>query len=194
MIADNNATNEEYHAYTECVSARKPALSIKFGRILQLKDAKRYAIDKKQHIGNTHIVFHAIGNLELIDSTEDIAVCIVKVNKTNIEVHTIAMTGITVAVANELKGVAQTFKVALPGNVTQIVDNLGDIAIGQVWILILQINAQIINLRIFDKQWLPELTVDISAISILPALCLQQINQGFFIFTLVKFSFHDVNF
>ena len=83
---------------------------------------------------------------------------------------------------------------ALPGNVTQIVDNLGDIAIGQVWILILQINAQIINLRIFDKQWLPELTVDISAISILPALCLQQINQGFFIFTLVKFSFHDVNF
>ena len=71
-------------------------VSIKFGRILQLKDAKRYAIDKKQHIGNTHIVFHAIGNLELIDSTEDIAVCIVKVNKTNIEVHTIAMTGITV--------------------------------------------------------------------------------------------------
>ena len=169
-------------------------VSIKFGRILQLKDAKRYAIDKKQHIGNTHIVFHAIGNLELIDSTEDIAVCIVKVNKTNIEVHTIAMTGITLAVAIELKGVALTFKVALPGNVTQIVDNLGDIAIGQVWILILQINAQIINLRIFDKQWLPELTVDISAISILPALCLQQINQGFFIFTLVKFSFHDVNF
>ena len=170
-------------------------VGIEFCRIFQLKDTERYAIDEEQHIGDTHLIFHAVGNLELINRSEDIiffTVGTLKIDKTNIKVHSIAMTGIAIAVTDKPECVAQTFKVGLSGNVAQIVDHLIDIAAGEVGITILQVHVQIIDIGIFDKQRFTQLAVDVSAIGILPALVLQQVNQGFFIFTFVEFSSHDI--
>ena len=64
------------------------------------------------------------------------------------------MTGITVTVTDKLKGVAQTLKVGLSWNVAQIVDYFGDIAVSEIRITILQIDVQIVDIKVFDKQWL----------------------------------------
>ena len=127
-------------------------VNIKFCGVLQFKDAERYAIDKEQYIGNAHIVLHAVCDLKLIDNTENITVCIVKVDKTNIEILTVTVTGITVTVTDKLKGVAQTLKVGLSWNVAQIVDYFGDIAVSEIRITILQIDVQIVDIKVFDKQ------------------------------------------
>ena len=170
-------------------------VGIEFCGIFQLKDAERYAINEEQHVRDAHIVFHTVGNLELINRSEDIiffTVGTLKIDKTNIKVHSITMAGISIAVTDKLKCVAQTFKVGLSGNVAQIVDHLIDIAAGEVGITMLQVHVQIIDIWIFDKQRFTQLAVDVSAIGILPALVLQQVNQGFFIFTFVEFSSHDI--
>ena len=80
------------------------------------------------------------------------------------------MTGVTVAITDKLKGVAQTLEMSLPWNMTQMVDNLFDIAICEFWIAIVQINRQIVDIWVFDKQWLAQRAVDVSTIGILPAL------------------------
>ena len=96
--------------------------------------------------------------------------------KANIEVLPIAVTGVAIAVADKPEGVAQTFKVSLTGNMPQVIDHLIDVAIGETGIMIEQVSVQIVDFRVFDKQWFAQLAVDGSSMGVLPALGLQQVD------------------
>ena len=72
----------------------------------------------------------------MINRPEDIAVGIVKVDEADVEVLPIAVTGIAIAVTDKLKGVAQTLKVSLTGDMPQVIDHLIDIAVGETGIMI----------------------------------------------------------
>lgn len=165
-------------------------VGIELGGILQLEDTERYAVDEEQHVGDAHIVLRAIGYFKLVDGSEDVALGMVEVDEADVEVRAIAVAGISESVADEPEGVTQLVEVGLARHVAQVVDHLADVGGGEVGIAIAQVDAQVARLGVFNEQRLTQLAVYVSAGGVLPALCLQQVDEGFFILAFVELSLH----
>ena len=118
-------------------------------RILQLEDTERNTIDKEKYIRNTNICLHAIAYLKLVDHPKDVIRSLIKVNIADVERLIISVPYITVAVTYKFIRITQQLEVALSTDVTQMVDNLFHIVIGQVLVLILQIGTQIVRQKNF---------------------------------------------
>ena len=73
-------------------------------RIFQLEDTERYAIDEEEHIGDADVISLPIAHFKLINHTEAIMSCLVKVYISYIEGSPITLPRIAIPLYKETIG------------------------------------------------------------------------------------------